>query len=496
MANIRLDKYLADMQVGTRSQVKEQIRKKTVRVNGKTVLKPDVKVDTDNDVIMVGGTVIGYTEFEYFMLNKPKGVLSAANDPKAQTVVDLITDNRCRELFPVGRLDKDTEGLMLITNDGELAHKLLSPKKHVDKSYYVRFEGKITEKTAEAFAGGIDINIAKCPDNEVGSNPEEIYHTKPAKLEIISEDEAVITISEGKFHQIKRMFMAAGCRVTYLKRISMGTLQLDYDLKPGQYRRLTDSETESLRGIDMGADTNCNTDAASDNGLKSVNAEMLLKGIKGVIFDMDGTLIDSMEVWKNIDEEFLGSRKLIPPKSMTQDVEGMSIHETAVYFKETFGLEESADEITELWNNMAFDKYANSVQLKPYAREFLDELIRRKIKIGIATSNSRRLVTECLNAHGIADMFSAVVTGCDVNHGKPDPEIYLTAAESMGVFPCNCLVFEDVVKGIQAGISAGMTTCAVYDEFSKDTDEEKRRLADYYIDSFEELFVQNKNVQK
>lgn len=152
MANIRLDKYLADMQVGTRSQVKEQIRKKLVSVNGVTVTKPDVKVDTDRDKIMVGSDIIGYTQFEYFMLNKPKGVLSAANDPKAQTVVDLITDNSCRDLFPVGRLDKDTEGLMLITNDGELAHKLLSPRKHVDKSYYVRFEGIIADNTVESFA--------------------------------------------------------------------------------------------------------------------------------------------------------------------------------------------------------------------------------------------------------------------------------------------------------------------------------------------------------
>lgn len=264
MANIRLDKYLADMQVGTRSQVKEQIRKKLVSVNGVTVTKPDVKVDTDRDKIMVGSDIIGYTQFEYFMLNKPKGVLSAANDPKAQTVVDLITDNICRDLFPVGRLDKDTEGLMLITNDGELAHKLLSPRKHVDKSYYVRFEGIIADNTVESFAKGIDINIAKCADDEVDNNPKEIYHTKPAKLRLMSADEAVITISEGKFHQIKRMFMAAGCRVTYLKRISMGTLQLDFDLKPGQYRRLTDSETDNLRGVnDM--DTNCNIKAADEN---------------------------------------------------------------------------------------------------------------------------------------------------------------------------------------------------------------------------------------
>lgn len=494
MANIRLDKYLADMQVGTRSQVKEQIRKKLVSVNGVTVTKPDVKVDTDRDKIMVGSDIIGYTQFEYFMLNKPKGVLSAANDPKAQTVVDLITDNSCRDLFPVGRLDKDTEGLMLITNDGELAHKLLSPRKHVDKSYYVRFEGIISDNTVESFAKGIDINIAKCADDEVDNNPEEIYHTKPAKLRLMSADEAVITISEGKFHQIKRMFMAAGCRVTYLKRISMGTLQLDFDLKPGQYRRLTDSETDNLRGVnDM--DTDCNIKSADENS-KAVSLDTVLKDIKGVIFDMDGTLIDSMHVWRDIDEEFLGSRNLTAPKSMTQDVEGMSIHETAVYFKETFNLPESTEEITQLWNDMAFDRYANSLQLKPYARKLLDELVKRRIKIGIATSNSRKLVTECLNAHGITDMFAAVVTGCDVNHGKPDPEIYLTAAENMGVFPCSCLVFEDVVKGIQAGISAGMTTCAVYDEFSRDTDDEKRRLADYYIDSFEELFVQDKNVQK
>lgn len=236
MAIIRLDKYLADMQVGTRSQVKEYIRKKRICVNGVPVTAAEYKLNTDNDIVTFDNVSVSYVENEYYMLNKPAGVLSATTDKNAPTVLDLIDCAR-KDLFPVGRLDKDTEGLLMITNDGELSHKLLSPKKHVDKVYYAKVAGRITHSDAAAFADGLIV--------------DSDFKALPSKLEIINADkdfsEVYVTIQEGKFHQIKRMFTAIGSEVLYLKRLSMGSLKLDPSLKPGEYRKLTAAELESLK---------------------------------------------------------------------------------------------------------------------------------------------------------------------------------------------------------------------------------------------------------
>lgn len=242
MALIRLDKYLADMQIGTRSQVKEYIRKGRVKVDDTIVKSPDTKIDIDSCKVMLDGQCINYSSMEYYMLNKPAGVLSAAYDKKQTTVVDLITDRARKDLFPVGRLDKDTEGLLLITNDGELAHNLLSPKKHVDKVYYAVVAGIIDNSVVEQFSKGIVIN--------------DDFTALPAKLEVLKTDntdygrqasEVLVTIQEGKFHQVKKMFIAAGSEVLYLKRMSMGALQLDENLKTGEYRKLTEDELALLR---------------------------------------------------------------------------------------------------------------------------------------------------------------------------------------------------------------------------------------------------------
>lgn len=213
----------------------------------------------------------------------------------------------------------------------------------------------------------------------------------------------------------------------------------------------------------------------------------LLDGINGVIFDMDGTLIDSMYVWVEIDKEFMQTHQCTPPDDMEKAIEGRSIRETAVYFKETFNLTESVDAIIESWHAMAFDKYSHDVCIKSGVREFLDYLKSQKIKLGIATSNSKELADACLENLGIKDYFDTIVTGNDITHGKPDPEIYITAADEMDVFPSKCCIFEDVVMGISAGIAAGMRTCAVYDKWSEKYDDEKRELADYYINCFNEL---------
>lgn len=235
---MRLDKYLAEMGVGTRQEVKKQIRQGKVTVNGTVVKAADTKIDETCDKVTIGGRNISYVSYEYYMLNKPGGVVSATEDRRDTTVIDLIKDKKRKDLFPVGRLDKDTEGLLLITNDGDLAHRLLAPKKHVDKVYYAKIDGMVTEEDVKRFAEGIDI----------GAEEEEM--TRPAKLDIMKsseESEIRLTIHEGKFHQVKRMFLAVGKEVTYLKRERMGTLCLDENLKPGEYRLLTEEEIENVR---------------------------------------------------------------------------------------------------------------------------------------------------------------------------------------------------------------------------------------------------------
>lgn len=235
---IRLDKFLSEMGVGTRQEVKQYIRKGKVEVDGEIAKRPELKVDETKANVTLDGERIGYASYVYYMLNKPSGVVSATEDKREKTVIDLIKDKKRKDLFPVGRLDKDTEGLLLITNDGDLAHRLLAPKKHVDKVYYAKIDGMVTEEDVKRFAEGIDI----------GAEEEEM--TRPAKLDIMKsaeESEIRLTIHEGKFHQVKRMFLAVGKEVTYLKRERMGTLCLDENLKPGEYRLLTEEEIENVR---------------------------------------------------------------------------------------------------------------------------------------------------------------------------------------------------------------------------------------------------------
>ena len=236
---IRLDKYLADMGEGTRQEVKKYIRRGSVTVNGEQVRSPEHKVD-EKDQVCLGGREVSYAAAEYFMLNKPAGVVSATEDKRDRTVLDLIQGKKRKDLFPVGRLDKDTEGLLLITNDGALSHRLLSPRHHVDKTYYVEVQGYVSEKTKAAFQRGVDIGTE-----------EEPLVTMPARLEILEAGQTLscvrLTIREGKFHQVKRMFLSQNMEVTYLKRESMGSLKLDDSLAPGEYRPLTENEIKRLK---------------------------------------------------------------------------------------------------------------------------------------------------------------------------------------------------------------------------------------------------------
>ncbi|RDY32753.1 HAD family hydrolase [Lachnotalea glycerini] len=213
----------------------------------------------------------------------------------------------------------------------------------------------------------------------------------------------------------------------------------------------------------------------------------MLNNIKAVLFDLDGTLIDSMSVWKSIDIEFLADYGLELPNDLQSSIEGMSFTETAFYFKERFHFKESIEEIKSIWNKMAYEEYTTTVQLKDGVVSFLQYLKENNIKTGISTSNSIELVKGVLNAKRISHFFDTVLTACEVNAGKPSPDIYLKTAERLNVKPTECLVFEDIPMGILAGKNANMKVCTIYDDFSKNQDSKKRELADYYINTFYEV---------
>ncbi len=229
---MRLDKYISLTGNGTRSVIKSEIKKGAAKVNNVTVKDPAYKVNEDNDKIIWKGKLLKYNEFHYYMLNKPAGMICAASDPKHDTVLRLFNDLKIKGLFTVGRLDKDTHGLLIVTDDGMLAHNMLSPKKHVSKTYYVTVDNNIDESLIEYFANGIDIG--------------EKNITKPAKLTIVDNNSAYLTITEGKYHQVKRMFGHFKLKVTYLKRVSMGDINLDESLKEGEFRPLYKEELKIL----------------------------------------------------------------------------------------------------------------------------------------------------------------------------------------------------------------------------------------------------------
>ena len=238
---MRLDKFLVDCGVGSRSQVKTFLKKKQVTVNGQVETSPKTQIDENQDQIAFQGQALTHETFVYYLLNKPQGVISATEDARHKTVLDLLDDTaRHKQVFPVGRLDIDTHGLLLLTNNGDLAHAMLSPKKHVDKIYQAKVDGIMDQEDILAFEKGIELKDHTC---------------QPAKLEIVFVDRDAgtslvqITIAEGKFHQVKRMMEETGCPVLHLKRLSMGPLKLDDALKTGEYRKLTDKERELLENL-------------------------------------------------------------------------------------------------------------------------------------------------------------------------------------------------------------------------------------------------------
>ena len=235
---MRLDKFLVACAVGSRTEVKNFLKAGRVMVNGKKEKSAKLQINEETDEICFDGQKLEYEEFVYYMMNKPQGVISATEDSKHKTVLDLLDDlARSKEVFPVGRLDIDTHGLLLLTNDGQLAHALLSPKRHVDKTYLAQVKGMMTNADVETFEKGIPLKDFTC---------------QPAKLELVSVDTEKsqslvrVTIAEGKFHQVKRMVAYCGKEVVDLQRLTMGTLTLDEDLQRGEWRRLTKEELEAL----------------------------------------------------------------------------------------------------------------------------------------------------------------------------------------------------------------------------------------------------------
>lgn len=212
-----------------------------------------------------------------------------------------------------------------------------------------------------------------------------------------------------------------------------------------------------------------------------------LNNMEALIFDLDGTLVDSMWMWKQIDIEYLGQFGIALPDDLQSKIEGMSFTETANYFKEHFPIPDPVEQIKEDWNRMAWDKYSTQVPMKPGVKELLSAARNKGIKLGIATSNSVELVENIVRVHGLETYFDAVKTSCEVERGKPSPDIYLLTAKTLGVEPEKCLVFEDIIAGIRAGLSAGMKVCAVEDEYSLSQTEEKKSLAHYYIRDFTQL---------
>lgn len=288
---IRLDKYLSNMTGESRSIIKSEIKKGNVIVNGATVLKAENKIDEIKDEVIYKGESVAYSKYAYYMVNKPAGCVSATTDNTCKTVIDYLKNEQVSGLFPVGRLDKDTEGLLIITNDGELAHKLLSPKKHVAKKYYARIKGNLPTNVEKRFEDGLDIgdekktlparievlqnarttestdkltgktdNMTGKADNMTGKTDNMTGNTDNITDVVISDrsdalpdegpalfdSEVYVVITEGRYHQVKRMFKAVGCEVTYLERKSMGGLELDDTLRRGEYRKLTAEEINTL----------------------------------------------------------------------------------------------------------------------------------------------------------------------------------------------------------------------------------------------------------
>lgn len=489
---VRLDKLLAEMSIGTRSEIRAMVKKGRVSVNGEVLKDFSKKIDPSLDISIDGKSVV-YEELSYYLLNKPAGVLSAAMDKKAVTVVDLIDDeNKRSDLFPMGRLDKDTEGTLVITNDGELSHALLSPKKHIGKIYSVLVSGIVKDEELLKIKSGFKI------DDDIVSLPANVRILKTYPYSDVSW--CLIELFEGKFHEVKKIFAAIGHEVVHLRRYSFAGIS-GTGLKTGEFRRLSDEEINYLKSLNDEKTSGEKVSAEKENIIKigakafsdlniedlgksfsdTISYDDLLKGIKAVIFDFDGTLADSMWMWPSIDEDYLKKFGIECPETLHTELEGKSPIECAKYFQEKFNINESEEAMMDAWNDMAAYNYEHKVFLKPGIESFLKKLKENGIKIGIGSSNFKELVVSALKNNGVLEYIDSIHVSSEVAAGKPAPDIYELTAEDLGVKPGECLVFEDIVQGLLAGKRAGMKTVAVFDECSSEKQELNKEMCDYYI---------------
>lgn len=489
---VRLDKLLAEMSIGTRSEIRAMVKKGRVSVNGEVLKDFSKKIDPSLDISIDGKSVV-YEELSYYLLNKPAGVLSAAMDKKAVTVVDLIDDeNKRSDLFPMGRLDKDTEGTLVITNDGELSHALLSPKKHIGKIYSVLVSGIVKDEELLKIKSGFKI------DDDIVSLPANVRILKTYPYSDVSW--CLIELFEGKFHEVKKIFAAIGHEVVHLRRYSFAGIS-GTGLKTGEFRRLSDEEIGYLKSLNDEKTSGEKVSAEKENIIKigakafsdlniedlgksfsdTISYDDLLKGIKAVIFDFDGTLADSMWMWPSIDEDYLKKFGIECPETLHTELEGKSPIECAKYFQEKFNINESEEAMMDAWNEMAAYNYEHKVFLKPGIESFLKKLKENGIKIGIGSSNFKELVVSALKNNGVLEYIDSIHVSSEVAAGKPAPDIYKLTAEDLGVKPGECLVFEDIVQGLLAGKRAGMKTVAVFDECSSEKQELNKEMCDYYI---------------
>lgn len=479
MEQMRADRFLTALGYGSRSEAKKIIRDGRLLKNGLPVKRPEERIAPETDRVELDGAAVRFEPMEYWVLNKPAGILCATEDRYRETVISYMGLKR-RGMVPCGRLDLDTEGLLLVTDDGQLVHRLLAPGRHVDKRYEVSYSGELPPDAAERFDQGIIL--------------EDGTRCMPAELEEPGNP-AILRIQEGKFHQVKRMFRALGTTVTHLKRLSMGPLYLDsLNLRDGEFRRLTESEVQMLREFTEGkreetGSRKMNTPGAG-NGTESCEPELPdINRFRAFLFDFDGTLVDSMWMWGAIDEAYLRRFGItdFSAENLSSKIVGMSLPECAEYFRKEFHIPAEPAEMIRDWEEMTVEKYRREVPLKPGARHFLDVIKGRGEKTAITSSNSPRMIRAAADSLGISEKIDLIITADEVASGKPDPAIYIEAAKRLGVAPEDCLVFEDIPEGILAGKRAGMTVVAVKDDFSAGQEAEKKALAGYMIGSYEEL---------
>ena len=344
MSLMRADKLLASAGIGTRSEVKKIIRAGRLKCDEIPVKSPEEKLDPETMNLTLDGAPFGFSDKEYWVLNKPAGVLSATEDKRHETVISYMGLQR-KGLAPCGRLDIDTEGLLLITDDGALVHKLLAPSKKVPKQYEVHYSGVLPPDAAARIAKGLELSDGT--------------RFLPGQLDSAGNP-ALLTIFEGKFHEVKRMFAALGCPVEKLRRLSMGPLSLSaLKLAPGEFRKLSTEEERCLLAY-----------AEQDRE----SALFSFTDYDAVIFDLDGTLADSMGHWAEIDRIYLKRYGIDAPENLSLILGGRGIGEVADYFKEVFGIPDSKEKMLRDWEELSIERYANDTALKPGVLPFLKEL--------------------------------------------------------------------------------------------------------------------------